>query len=343
MNVPASVSKARIVVYLCGGAGLNTSKAIQTALKSYDTTCVGEIQLVMIDTADSNLPEGVKKEDVYIIKTANGRQGSGKIRIENSDPIVKESLGVLQKYAPGDLSIVVSSLGGGSGSVIAPVLMSHLLSQNKLAVAVGITCNDTLTEVTNTIRTLESYEGISSVNEKPVPLSLHINTNSSEFEKVNTSVASMIMMLATLASGQNQGLDSSDLYNWINYHRVSDAPAKLVTLDVVTLDGPSGVENDLLEGLQPITVATLARQGANTKPHWTPDYQCVGVLPAKIEKSLGLEHPLHFVLSDGYLERIYKRLREQEDELVRARAARNYSSTLLNSSKAQPTKNGLVF
>lgn len=109
----SEVSKSSIVVYFCGGTALNISRALSAAIAKYDTTGAGNLKMVFVDTATSNLPNGVKAEDIFLIKTDNGRQGSGKIRSENSDNIIKESLAVLQKNEPGDLNIVVSSLGGG--------------------------------------------------------------------------------------------------------------------------------------------------------------------------------------------------------------------------------------
>lgn len=228
-----------------------------------------------------------------------------------------------------------------SGSVIAPVLLSQLIQQNKLAVAIGVTCNDSMAEINNCIRTLESYEGVASVTEKPVILSTHFNTNSSEFDKINQSVASTIMMLATLSSGQNQGLDQADLYNWINYDRVSTAPVKVMSLDIISSDQSKGVENEILKDAQPITVATLARKGANTKTAWVPDYQCVGVLSEAVEKNFGLEHPIHYIISDGPLAAVYKVLREEIDALQRARDARNYTTSMV-SDKTKVGKTGLV-
>lgn len=330
---PFTPPKGKITVFCAGGAGVNVAQAIVAATKRYDMAGVGEIKMVMIDTSASNLPKDVKASDVYLLKDMDG---SGKVRSENHARISKAALDILEKHQPGDLSIVIGSLAGGSGSVVAPTLMKALLDQGKVAIAVGIVSQDSVIEINNSIKTLKSYESIADLTGRPVVLYPQVNSDSTDHEKINTAVASAVLMLATLASRQNQGLDTADLFNWVNYQRVSNAPVKMVTLDLVT-----GTTVTLPEHAQPLTTATLAHKGASTKTPWISDYQCVGYVPTAAESNVSLEKPLHFVISDGVVAELYKELDTQLQTIERSRKARTYSASVLSASD-NTTADGLV-
>ena len=328
-----SSQKGKITCYCTGGTGASIAQTIAEAGKRYDMQGVGEISVVIIDTSESNLLRGTKPENVYLLK---GIDGSGKRRVENHIAITQASLDILEKHQPGDLSIVIGSLSGGSGSVISPTLLKALLDQGKVAVAIGVTSQDSVIEINNSVKTLKSYEAIAAQTGHPVVLFTQMNTDSSEHEKVNTAIASAIFMLATLASRQNTGLDTADLYNWLNYHRVSTAPVKMVSLELVT-----GVDFELPEHAQPITTATLAHKGVSTRTSWVSDYQCVGYVPPTAESNISLDKPLHFVVCDGMVGELYKELDKQLQAHERRQRARTYATSVLGTNDT-PTAGGLV-
>lgn len=332
MNAPVSSSpapKGRLVCYMAGGTGINIAKALAEQIKKLDLGIAAEVVTVLIDTSESNLNSSAGS-NVYLLK---GLDGSGKIRKENHAAISRASLSILEQHQPGDLNIVVSSLGGGSGSVIAPVLTGALLEQGKLVVSVGVATTESAIEVSNSVKTIQSYDSIAKKVGKPVILSIQKNTDSSTFDKINEAVISTILMLATLSSRKNVGLDSADLRNWLNYDRVSKAPVKAMTLYI------NNGQFKLDEDVQPITVASLARAGVSTKLDTTPDYQCVGYV--NVGESKGFDQPMHFAVCDGELAGIFRELDGLQKDLERKAAARQYTdNTLAGVSEVQD--DGLV-
>ena len=96
-----------------------------------------------------------------------------------------------------------------AGIVFWSIALVIRLKQNKLALAVGITNNDSKIEVENTVDTMGSYEGLARTLKKCVVLAPFHNNNSADFADVNTLVANLVMLLAVLSSRQNHGLDSA--------------------------------------------------------------------------------------------------------------------------------------
>ncbi len=223
-----------------------------------------------------------------------------------------------------------------SGSVIAPVLAGVLLAQDKLVIGVGVINNESAIEVSNSVKTIKSYESIAKKAGKPIALSLFKNTPEDSFQKINDAVVSNILMLSILASRKNVGLDSADLRNWLYYNRVIKAPVKAVTLDISNAE-----QVDLPEGVLPLTTASLARQGVSTRLNWVPDYQCVGYVVADGEKKGNFEKPLHFTICDGELDIMFKELDTLEQDLERKAAARQYAPSTL-TGKESVEDDGLV-
>lgn len=320
---PVATSKGRVVCYMAGGTGINIAKVLTEQFKKLDMNLAADMEVVLIDTSESNLgPNGAA--NTYLLK---GLDGSGKIRKENHTQISRSALSILEKHQPGDLNIVVSSLGGGSGSVIAPVLTGALLEQGKMVVACGVVTQSSVIEIDNSIKTIQSYDSISRKQNKPIVLSIQKNTDGETFKKINEAVVSTILMLAVLYSRKNVGLDSADLRNWINYQRVSKAPVKAVTLDISS--GSFSFKDDV----QPITTATLVREGVSSDLDWMPDYQCVGYVPPDIDKTNSFEKPMHFTVCDGEIANIFGQLDELKKELDRKVNARTYSDATIKGDE----------
>lgn len=323
-SVSTSSAKGRVVCYMAGGTAVNISKVLAEQFKKLDLAPAAQIEVVLIDTSDSNLVNGAS-DKIYLLK---GLDGSGKLRAENHPAISRAILGILDAHQPGDLNIVVSSLGGGSGSVIAPALAGALLAQDKLVIGMGVTNTDSAIEVTNSVKTIKSYESIAKKIGKPIVLSLFKNSAADSFQKINEAIVSNIIMLSVLASRKNIGLDSADLRNWLYYNRVSKAPIKAMTLDITHSESV-----ELPEGAHPITTATLAREGASTRLNWTPDYQCVGYVSTDGEKKGNFDKPLHFTVCDGELDQIFKELDELEKKLTAKAAAHQYTPGTLSGNE----------
>lgn len=308
-------------VYLCGGTGINVAAHIKKMLEEQATiTNIAKVEIVLVDTSDSNLSSVNNGDAVYLFKD---KDGGGKKRRAVYEFASPKAFEILEKFPAGDLNIVVSSLGGASGSVIAPCLMRELIKQKKLVMAVGITSTDSLIEIENTVASLASYELLSEKQDSAVVLAPFHNDNAANHGIVNDLVANLIMMLAVLGSRQNAGLDTADLTNWLHFDRVSNVGPRLMGLMHAT--SSTKINDDI----HPVTVATLAVVGSEVRPSWIPDYQAVGYMPNAHEL---IQAPVHFVIADGVVQLVHNKIAVDAEALKRKAAGRTLSKRLTTSS-----------
>ena len=98
----SDVIKGRVMLYSCGGAGLNIGQMFEKHRGASDIACA-EVEVVYIDTSKSNLRDTIGAKHCYIL---DGLDGSGKIRAENHVEIGDRILDILQRFQPADLNIV---------------------------------------------------------------------------------------------------------------------------------------------------------------------------------------------------------------------------------------------
>lgn len=321
-----------IMIYAAGGAGINIVSWFEKYRDKPPNHGFASMTPVYIDTSKSNLSKVHSENHTYLV---DGLDGSGKVRRENAQAISEHVLDILHKFKPGDLSIVVSSMSGGSGSVIAPSLVSELLSRGCPVVVCSVGSTDSRIEVENTINTLKSYESVAKLRSAPVNMVYRENSNATKRSEVDTQIQGEIVKLAALFSKQNKEMDSSDLSNWLKYNKVTSFQPKLTYLDFY-VDKVGELKHGSV-----ITVATLARQEHNTSAGQMVEYQCVGFVDEEHAVELELKHPLHYVLLDGIFDQIYKEHAKTLKDLNELKNSRVVKQTILDNSD-RATDNGLV-
>jgi hypothetical protein len=321
----------QIRIYSCGGAGLNIASYFETYRNGSDPG-FASIDPVYIDTSKSNLTPSLPADSVYMVE---GLDGSGKVRAENHAKIAECVLDILQKHRTGDLNIVLSSASGGSGSVIAPSLVSELLTRDVPTIAIIVGSTGSRIELENTIRTLKSYESIAQMRRTPVVGMYFENSQKTTRKSVDADIHTAIVLLAALFSGDNRELDSSDLRNWLKYTKVTSYPPRLSSLEfftkIVNLD----------KSVTPISVATLGVDDGSTDVGMTVEYHCVGYSSKNTIDKIQLDTPIHAVVVDGEFTQIHKRLDKDLVTLDEVKQARIGRGSIL-SDKDKPTENGLV-
>lgn len=324
--------KGKIRVYASGGCGINIGRHFEEH-RSIKEVGFAEIDTVYIDCSRSNVKDHVRPDNSYILE---GIDGSGKVRAENHEEISGRIRAILQEFKPVDLNIVLSSTGGGSGSVIAPLLVSELLANECPTVVIGVGSTDTKIEAENTLKTLKSYESIARLRKAPVVMSYLQNSSTMNRTEVDKNIFTSVISLAVLFSRDNHELDSRDLYNWLRFNDVTSfkEPA-LVSL--TRIEG----ENHVRDLGNIISVATLAIEGENTSLKNIPDYQCVGILPTAIGESVLVKSPIHFITSDGVFPEVVNNLNKMLKELEAAQKARISKGTILTNTDT-PKDTGLV-
>ena len=322
--------KGKIRVYACGGAGINIAKSLEN-FRGVDEVGFAHLDSVYVDTSRSNLNDAIEPH-CYLL---DGLDGSGKIRKENYQQISAHTRDILQKYAPLDLNIVISSGSGGSGSVIGPSIVSELLDRDLPTVVILIGATDTRLEIDNTLKTIKSYDAISKLRDKPVVVAYHENSKETPRSTVDAVIVRLITGFMTVYSRENRELDSRDLFNFLRFERVTTFPTQLASVALHVSEFPA----DISEAV--ISVATLCVDGQDSGFDFTPDYQCVGFLPEGAPKASRDITPINLVVTANLFASVVKKLNGRLDELTQQQRARVSAGPIV-SDKDQATDSGLV-
>lgn len=202
-------------VYACGGTGVNIAKQISDL----------DIDICFIDSSDANLRD-VKSDQVYLI---DGQEGAGKdrsITYHNFKDVVGD---VLIKFKPSkDINIVVSSLSGGSGSVLGPLLVRQLIESGQPVVVIGVDSRSSVIEMRNSVNTLKTYKATSNQLKKSIALFYVSEHTRREADK---QVLSMVNLFSLLVNRESTAeFDITDLRNFLMFENVTENEADVSVL-----------------------------------------------------------------------------------------------------------------
>lgn len=208
-------------IYACGGAGVNICKHLP------DTSSV-----VFVDTSKSNLNSVRGSKNVFLVE---GMDGAGKHRRSTGDQFSPISSDVIISHKPDEvLNVVISSLSGGSGSVIAPSLTYELLKQGKNVVVIGVYTANSFREMENSINTLKSYRGVADRSEKPVCM---FYINSEQRSEADKQALWFMDILRIITDREiTEEFDTGDITNFFNYTRVTDNQPSLAFIETNSVD-----------------------------------------------------------------------------------------------------------
>lgn len=328
-----------IRIYAAGGGACNIVSELEATRGKPDDGFAATLPCY-IDTSRSNLiNKRIDEKHTYFFE---GMDGSGKVRASNFEEISKNALAILQKFKPTQFNIVVHTASGGSGSVIAPILVSELKNRGEQVIVITVGSTDTRIEIENTIKTLKSYESIANLRKSPVVMHYVQNTEQFSRQMVNKQVRIAISLLCGLFSGQNEELDTADLKNWMEYLKFSNGAPQLSSLNFIT-------DQKELDQYGSITsVATLAIPNMGTRlTNTVPAYQCVGYVPEKwrtgAADSIQLigDEPIHYAISPDFITRSTNELTALLKDVDAAYASRVARTSILNRDD-RATENGLV-
>jgi len=324
-------AKGNIMLYACGGLGVNIGSIVARDLKSPAADGFANLEICLVDTSRSNLIDSALPDDrIYLVES---RDGSGGMRGENAGAIVERKLDVLQKFKPSnDLNIILSSGGGGSGSVIAPVLAGELLSRGLNVIVLLVGSQETVIEANNTLKTCMSYDNIFKNTGSPVVISYAENDKQNSHKKNDEFIISRITALRVLFSRENHGLDSMDLTNWLRFNKVtSHSTVGIAGLSIIDK------ETELKDGAGILSVATLADDHEKTSLPFMVEYQRKATTKLKNLDSL----PIHYVITDGFLAERIARIEKTLNEFDAGRDARVAKAPIF-TRKGEQGVGGLV-
>jgi hypothetical protein len=322
-------------LYCAGGAGLNIGKQF-AKMNGRSTEGYAQIDSVFIDTSRSNISPEIPGEQIYLVPELDG---SGKRRATNYAAISEAANEILHSHRPGDINVVMHSAGGGSGSVIGPLLVSELLHRGERVLVVLIGSTSSRIETENTKKTIQSYEAVSSKRSRPVNVFYRENGSSiggKEMTRstVDASVAQAIMLMSLTFSNGNRELDSEDIKNFLDYQNVTSYSPKLSFIDFWSK------EIDVDRGQSIVSVVTLVTDEVDPQLAQLTDYQAVGYITEEAAKNVRVPLPLHAAVITGYFNPIVAGLDKKLGEYTESRSVTHDKSILAKGTDS--TDEGLV-
>lgn len=198
---------SNITVWACGGAGCNIAKQIK------DFDC----DIYYIDTSTSNL-KGIKTDNIFLLENVDG---AGKDRSKTYEHFKHIAEDVIIKFKPSNsLNVVISSLSGGSGSIIAPLITKELIKRDLNTIVVAIDSKHSFKELDNCIKTFKTYKSISDITKKSIAI-FYVENN--DRRETDQRVIWFVALLSLLVNKQHtEEFDTTDLTNFINFDKVTE-------------------------------------------------------------------------------------------------------------------------
>lgn len=328
-----------IRIYGCGGAGISIAQQLLKYEKFTGSESVlfgedgGGFSISFIDTSRSNFDSiSSTHPGTYVI---NGLDGSGQQRDLNASIVVEEIDKILQIQTPLSANIIIHSLSGGSGSVIGPLLAKALILKKMPVVVIGIGDYSTRKFMENELATIKTYENISRQIQYPINMIYVQNEIGETRESIDKYILDNIRDLCLLFSGTAVGLDSRDIYHFLNYNLVSDVEPMLSSL-VIT---DNEKENSPVKSIfgEVISVATLAKNPNDTAFCERVETQYIG-----INKDGNLNDTIHFIITDRYYDFLADQLKKSLIEFDKKKTNRTNKNSLVNPEKDTVDPSGLV-
>ena len=323
----SSTIQGQVRLFACGGCGVNIAASYVNTKRE---ALSAEIHPVFIDTSRSNLEAHIPDESRYILPDLDG---SGKVRSENYEKIKDVIKQIIHQHRPMGMNLVVFSASGGSGSVIAPLLIGELLARGEIVIAIVIGSDESAITAQNTLNTLKSLEGVSRNAKKPVVMYYRHNTRGRARSEVDAELHYAISTLAVLASGTIKGIDTKDIANWVGFDKTTSVDPRVAVLEIFA-EG-AGAKAVPWKEYNPISVISIYKDADQVTLPIVPEYHCDGFADV-----MGLD-ALHYLIDVSALPRIASLVQATVKELDEARQSRpSFSSLLSNGDK--PKDDGMV-
>jgi hypothetical protein len=329
--------KGVVSVYCCGGTGINIGSAYQTNHTGKDGFAT--LKFTYADTSASNFRQAgaINSDSVFLLPKEN-TDGSGKVRKTNVNEIADSIKNLLVKHQPSSFNIVVFAAGGGSGSVFGPLILQELASRDPSipAVAIVVGSADSSRVLENVINTLKSLDRIVQDTGAPIILYWVQNTPGESRKDADAKIFTALTSLSLLASGQNHGLDTADLTNWVGYHKSTSIGAQVSQLTIVA--GKDSESSSIINSIPaPIGVASLYRSTDSPMLKIPCEYNADGYMPAGVP----FDTDMHFIIDIDSVERIFKSLNQQLEAQKEIAASRS-KIRAIDSKNAEVSSHGLV-
>lgn len=320
-------------IYSVGGAA---SKLVSKFELHANHDELNHLTFNYIDTSASDITEKFDTSKLFLIRNMDGGGKDRRVTYEQTTPHLPE---IFQKFTPKDFNIVVFSASGGSGSSIGPAIVNKLLEEGKHVITIVVGSIGSKKEVENTIGTIMSAANFANRYQRPLMMYYRENNNTTPRSKVDTDVQSALFLFSLLFSSENKGLDTADLRNLIDYHKVTSFKPELSSFDFHC--GKISLPDGLVA--QSAAVLFAGVEGSADEEEATPilEYRAEGFLNDKRTKQIGDKTPLYCVSYTGdFVERV-KYLEALKARFEAAELSRKNEVKSVNVTES--TDDGMVF
>ena len=240
-----------------GGCGINLmNKILSHGITEGEETSARVTSAHAIDTCRSNMHDlhSIIKEHLL------AEDGSGKNRGTHLENIQQKLMS--ENIAVSEVTIIVTSLSGGSGSVIGPLIARAHKLEGSRVVVVGVVDDTSKADCLNSIKSLRTLDAYAKEEQLYFPIMLFSNIGVGRFavnKTVETRVSTLIEMLTSPTVTE---MDLKDKLNFLSPDQVGHAPSGIYALGVTNSNGEiTGAEAVNLAGEPPLEL------GANTPAH----------------------------------------------------------------------------
>lgn len=214
-------------------------------------------------------------------------------------------------------------------------MLAKLLAEDKPFVVILVGSRGCVKEVTNTIDTIESLQGISQKFKKPI--ACHYFENSEAIRdrllsrtEIDTAIKFLVMHWALLLGEAVSSMDSKDIQNFIDYTKVTDHPASLTFLEVLSSD----IYREEA-GVLPMSMISVEGQNSSHDIQLADvsiPYHAVGVIAEGVEKKIS-SNLIRIINLQGVFPKIIKNLNKHLERLKAAESAAMVQVFSVNTDK----------
>lgn len=274
-------------MYNCGGTGLNLGSDYSPNSES----------VCFLDSSDANLKyKKISDDRSYVIPGVAGAGGDQSFMMPHAR---KHAPLMLERFPPGEFNIVITSGSGGTGSTIAVCLVRELLKAKANFVVVVVGSYDATKRVRNATNTLKNLEMLALQHEAPVVVAYV--SNAAGEQAADEEALYVLSALDALTDQENERLDTKDVENFVNFHRITAVPPQLCTLHI------RESRADAAAVLEPISVAILVNDISKDVPYGSPFYRKVGIT-TRADKIPGDQ--LHYIINSVGVSDVFDELEE---------------------------------
>lgn len=331
-----TTQKRSVRFYALGGTGANM---IRNYLENHprSSELLGEEHFCYIDTSLSNLV-GVNADNVFHVKRPDGTplDGAGGDRAAVAAAVQAALPEIMSKFPPAEKNYLIFSLSGGSGPTAAHILAKDLLERGLDVAGVCVRSSESTKRVDTTIKVLTGFEGIVKAVGRPFVISLHENDEGKSRDENNAAPVFDIASLSILSSGLNESMDSADVSNLFDYHKVTHHQPGVALLRIT-----ADIEHLKQISAPIISFATVAHDRNETIPKMGADYDTAGYM-RQVEGD-SYKNSFYYAVSQASAAALFKDLIAQRAELENKKKAQQPVVSLMAGSAQGTTSGDLVF